>query len=56
MSDENTFYYVITVDNENVKVRKKKLKYDREGFVKAMLESSSPNKKHLCEEFFGINM
>ena len=56
VSDEYTFYYIITVDNGNVKVRKRKLKYDREGFVKAMLESSTPNKKHLCEEFFGINM
>lgn len=54
--DEYTFYYVITINNDKVSVRRKRLKYDREALKKTIVESDSPNKSHLASSFFNFNV
>ena len=55
VEDDRTFYYVITISESRVIVRRKYLKYDREGLKNALVNSSTPNKSHLSKVFFGFN-
>jgi len=56
VNNEYTFYYIITIDEGKVTVRKKKIKFDRNKMEKAIRNSDSPNKNHLASVFFNINI
>ena len=51
--NDNTLYYIINIDDE-VKIEKVNLKYDREKFEKEFNKINYPNKEHIGEYFFGI--
>lgn len=56
VEDDTTFYYIVTINDGKVSVRKKKLKYDRNKLIEKIKKSDTPNKEHLAETFFGINL
>lgn len=51
--DDVTCYYLIEV-KDDVSIEKIELKYDRKKFEKILNETEFPDKKHICEHFYGI--
>ena len=53
--DENTFYYVIDT-NEELKIEKVLLKYNRKKFEDIIKESDYPDKEHIADKFFKLKL
>jgi len=51
-----TFYYLVSLDNNNqIKVKKKEIEYDRKRFEEVMNQTEFPKKQFLQKVFFGID-
>ena len=50
--DNYTFYNIVTLENENVVIREKRIKFDRVKFDKTMQEIEYPEKLEIYERFF----
>lgn len=53
VKDDNTFYTVITIDDE-VKIETKKIKFDRKKFEDKIRKANYPMLEHYAEGFYGI--
>ena len=51
-----TFYTVLEIYDDFIKVYKKYIKYDRKKFEKTIKSVDYPNKNQIAESFFGIEM
>ena len=52
--DDNTFYTLLTIDNDIIKIEKIKLKYNRKEFEDTLGNISYPDKEIIGKIFFGI--
>ena len=52
--DDNTFYTLLTIDNDIIKIEKIKLKYNRKEFEDTLGNISFPDKEIIGKIFFGI--
>ena len=53
--DNNTFYTLLTIDNDNVQIEKINLKYNRNEFERKFKNISYPDKEIIGKIFFEIN-
>ncbi len=53
--NDETFYTIITIENDVVNIEKKYLIYDRDKFVSAIKNIEYPERKTISKIFFGIN-
>ena len=52
--DEDTFYTMVTIDEESVKIEQINIKYDRQKFEEVFKESNYPEKDLIAGIFFGL--
>lgn len=55
VKDNNTFYTILSVENNNINIEKIILNYDREKFEKVFNTKDYPDKDIIGKIFFGIN-
>ena len=53
VKDDNTFYYIVNIDDD-IKVNKEIIKYDRKKFEHVLKNTKFPDKGHICDMFFGL--
>lgn len=54
-NDENTFYTILSIQDNKINIRKMYLKYDRKEFEKIFRNTVYPEKDVIGKIFFGIN-
>ena len=55
VKDDNTFYTIINIDND-IKIEKKFIKYDRNSFINCVRINDYPERKDISKHFFDIDV
>lgn len=51
-----TFYLIVEIEGNNVKVIRKELSYDRKAFERDLLKKNYPERNSVAETFFGVRI
>ncbi len=54
--NNSTFYTILEVDSNNVRITKKEINYDRKAFEKEIKNNDYPDRERVAEIFFGIKI
>ena len=54
--NNTTFYTIIEIDSNNVRITKKEIPYDRKAFEKELMKNDYPDRERVADIFFGIKI
>ena len=54
--NNTTFYTIIEIDSNNVRITKKEIPYDRKAFEKELMKNDYPDREKVADIFFGIKI